>query len=102
MVIFYAARIFKIIKMQSEMWETVLKTIKSEFGFKGTLIGCLGKKIQLEKNQHGGINWISIFGEGKNIQFLVQSFTPAGLAYAPKEKYLSPYNVPYRASFKST
>ena len=76
MVIFYYARIFKIIKIQREMWETVLKTIISKFGFRGSLIGCLGKKIQFKKNQHGEIYSMSIFGEGKNIQFLVQSFTP--------------------------
>ena len=36
MVIFYYARIFKIIKIQREMWETVLKTIKSKFGLRGS------------------------------------------------------------------
>ena len=36
-----------------------------------------GKKIQVQKSSHGETYSMSVFGDGKNFQFLVQSFTPA-------------------------
>ena len=35
-----------------------------------------GKKIQVQKSSHGETYSMSVFGDGKNFQFLVQSFTP--------------------------
>ena len=63
-----------------KMWklnvENFINSHSSKLGFWGSLFGLKGKKIQVEKNWHGETYSMPVFGNGKNIKFLVQSFTP--------------------------
>ena len=70
-----------------KMWklnvENFINSHSSKLGFWGSLFGLKGKKIQVEKNWHGETYSMSVFGNGKNIKFLVQSFTPAPPHHLP-------------------
>jgi len=54
MVIFYDARIFKIIIIQREMWETVLKTIKKQIWLKGKLNWLFREENSIRKKSARG------------------------------------------------